>query len=74
MENDAFDAFDTSGEPDATTVTVGQEHEAASQKEQMMRQLEVGGKKPVRERSQSCHVAASGNVTVGPHGPQGQFV
>ena len=55
MENDA------SGAPDATTVTGGQEHEAASQKEQMIRQLDVGVE---RNRFGNAGVlkAASGNV------------
>lgn len=61
MENDAFDAFNASGAPDATTVTGGQEHETASQKEQMMRQLAVGVE---RNRLGNAGVlkAASGNV------------
>ena len=46
MKNDAFDALDTSGTPDAIIVNEGQEHEVASQKEQVMRQLKVGVEKP----------------------------
>ena len=61
MENDAFDAFDVSGAPDATTVTKRQEQKAASQKEQMVRQLAV---EVERNRFGNAGVlkAASGNV------------
>lgn len=52
MENDAFDA---------TTVTEGQEHEAASQKEQMVRQLAVGVEK-TRFGNAGVLKAANGNV------------
>lgn len=54
MENDAFDA---SGACDATTVTEGQEHKAASQKDQKVRQLAVGVEKNLvweRWSPQSC--------------------
>lgn len=61
MENDAFDASGAYGAPDATTVTEGQEHEAASQREQIVRQLAVEAE---RNRFGNAGVlkAASGNV------------
>ncbi len=45
IENNTFNNFDESGEPDMTTVTEGQEHKAVNQKEQMVRQLAVGGER-----------------------------
>ncbi len=45
IESNTFDTFDASGEPDVTTVTERQEHKAASQKEQIVRQLAVGGER-----------------------------
>ena len=58
MENDAFGA---SGAPEATMVTEGQEHKAASQREQIVRQLAVEAE---RNRFGNAGVlkAASGNV------------
>lgn len=58
MENDAFDA---SGACDATTVTEGQEHKAASQKDQMVRQLAFGVEK-TRFGNAGVLKAANGNV------------
>lgn len=45
MENNVFDTSGASGTPDATTVTKGQEHEAASQREQIVHQLAVEAEK-----------------------------
>ena len=61
VENDAFNEFDAPSAPDATTATEGQDCEAASQKGQMMHQLEVGVE---RNRLGNAGVlkAASGNV------------
>lgn len=55
MENDA------SGAPDATTVTEGQEHEAASKIGQMMRQLAEGVERN-RSGNSGLLKAVSGNV------------
>ena len=61
IENNAFNTFDASGALDATMVTEGQKHEAASQKEQMVRQLAV---EVERNRFENAGVlkAASENV------------
>ena len=61
MENDAFDVLDASGAPDAITANKEQDHEAASQKEGIMRHLEVEREK---ERFGNAGVlkAASGNA------------
>ena len=61
MENDAFDMFNTSGTPDAITVTKRQEHKATSQKEQMVHQLIVEVEKN-RSGNGGVLKAASGNM------------
>ena len=61
MENDTSNAFDAPSAPDATTATKRQEYKAASQKGQIMHQLEVGVKRN-RLGNAGVFKAASRNV------------